>query len=107
MRGITFDEWFDDTGYTIRLPKSSPENHDELKHFRLPTWPLTMQEQYEMQVLEQQRQKEEQQKDTVKIVERRTTRSDKEDAPGRITRGMAYATQNRHKYPGIQEALEK
>ncbi len=58
----TFDEWFDDTGYTIRLPKSSPENHDELKRFRLPTWPLTMQEQYEMQVLEQQRQKEEQQK---------------------------------------------
>jgi hypothetical protein len=107
MRDITFDEWFDDIGYTIRLPKSSPENHDELKRFRLPTWPLTMQEQYEMQVLEQQRQKEEQQKDTVKIVERRTTRSDDEDAPGRITRGMAYATQNRHKYPGIQEALEK
>ena len=107
MRDITFDEWFDDIGYTIRLPKSSPENHDELKRFRLPTWPLTMQEQYEMQVLEQQRQKEEQQKDTVKIVERRTTRSDEEDAPGRITRGMAYATQNRHKYPGIQEALEK
>ncbi len=57
MRGVTFDEWFDDTGYTIRLPKSSPENHDELKRFRLPTWPLTMQEQYEMQLLEQHRQK--------------------------------------------------
>jgi len=106
MRGVTFDEWFDDIGDTIRLPKSSPENHDELKRFRLPTWPLTMQEQYEMQVLEQQRQQEEQKKDTVKLVERRTTKSD-EDALGRITRGIAYAMHNRHKYPGIQEALEK
>jgi len=65
-----------------------------------------MQEQYEMQVLEQQRQQEEQKKDTMKTVERRNTRSE-EDAPGRITRGIAYATHNRHKYPGIQEALER
>jgi hypothetical protein len=100
MRGITFDEWFDDIGYTIRLPKSSPEDHYKLKCFRLPTWPLTMQEQYKMQVLEQQQQREDQKKDTMKIVERRTTRSE-EDAPGRITRGIAYATHNRHKYPAI------
>jgi len=65
-----------------------------------------MQEQYEMQVLEQQHQQEDQKKDTMKIVERCTTRSE-EDAPGRITRGIAYATHNRHKYPGIQEALER
>jgi hypothetical protein len=66
-----------------------------------------MQEQYELQVLEDQPRREQtDQKDTIKLVEKRNARSDVEDSPGRITRGLAYATHNRHRYPSIQNAFD-
>jgi hypothetical protein len=66
-----------------------------------------MQEHYELQVLEEQQQREGQnKKDTLKIVQRRNTQSE-ENSPGWITRGMSYATHKRHKYPAIQETLDK
>ena len=107
MRGTTYDEWFTEIGYTLLLPKESPPDHDKLRRFRLPTWPLTLQEHYELQVLEdQQRREQRDKKDTIKLVKKRNARSDAEDSPGRLTRGLAYATHNRHKYPSIQNAFD-
>ncbi len=47
------------------------------------------------------------QKDTVKLIEKRNARSDCVDLSGRVTRGIAYATHNRHRYPSIQNAFDQ